>query len=1013
MIRKLIILLLLFPEILGAQKDSQLVFEKIEGLSQNTVYNITKDKQGFLWIATADGLNRFDGVQMKIYKPSVENKKGTYQGRIIRSKLVEDQLEQIWFFSSGSGLYSYNKQKDFFEPRRVQLNKESAAASFEPILAEGFNLWGASWARGVINYNFQTSEWRDYPVETLAGADFKFSAGMCDDENNFWFIAKRGILFFDKNTKKWQHLFQDTKFIGTGYSKDTLYLQTETGLFACNTTSLKLNKIQIENQPSSSLFNIFFTDKKNNVWTGDLSGNIYCKSNGTGIFKWRGNINGESTTNTLYPVYSLYVDDNDILWAGADVLGLQKAVINPPRFNIYPTNTKSKKENSLFIHSIYEDENKNIWLGTFRQGIIILNGFNKEVKKIQLPLESKDERDNNSIKFISKDSKGNLWVGHTRSLFVREKGETKFKRVETTHPDEAYLKDLNPYSMTEVKDSIFFATSMGIYKVIKIADKFVATHLSKTGIGFYTDLFIDNEKNYWLAFEGGVFRQKNLYTTFGSTPGDTILFGSTTVKSFLYDSAYSLLWISSAGGLIAYHFPTGKYKNYSETDGLGNSYVYGVLKSKNDLWLSTNNGLSKAALHFKKGAILPEIVFTNFARKDGLPDNEFNSGAYYKGGSGNLYFGSLKGAVWFNPDELLGNPVLPQIVMTNLLVNEEKADSAIAPEYIQQLTLPYYKNNLFFQFRGIEYSNAVKVSYAYQLVGWDKDWVYSGTLNQVRYNNLPAGKYTFKIKAANASGLWGEKSYSVSITIHPPFWKTWWFYSLCFLLIIILVIGVTRSLAQRKFKKQLDELEKQNEMDKERQRISKEMHDDIGAGLTQITLMSESVKNKIGITGGKELNDIGDTSRKLVSNMSEIIWSLNPEYKTLDQLMAYMREQLLGLLDYSGMQYSIELPESSNEIILTNQQRRNILLATKEIVHNAVKHSDAKEIWIKGIIKNNDFEMEIKDNGKGVDVDKVYRGNGLKNIRHRVEEIGGNLLILSEPGEMTKFFYSIPITATT
>ena len=181
MIRKLIILLLLFPEILGAQKDSQLVFEKIEGLSQNTVYNITKDKQGFLWIATADGLNRFDGVQMKIYKPSVENKKGTYQGRIIRSKLVEDQLEQIWFFSSGSGLYSYNKQKDFFEPRRVQLNKESAAASFEPILAEGFNLWGASWARGVINYNFQTSEWRDYPVETLAGTDFKFSAGMCDD----------------------------------------------------------------------------------------------------------------------------------------------------------------------------------------------------------------------------------------------------------------------------------------------------------------------------------------------------------------------------------------------------------------------------------------------------------------------------------------------------------------------------------------------------------------------------------------------------------------------------------------------------------------------------------------------------------------------------------------------------------------------------------------------------------------------------------------------------------------
>ncbi len=241
----------------------------------------------------------------------------------------------------------------------------------------------------------------------------------------------------------------------------------------------------------------------------------------------------------------------------------------------------------------------------------------------------------------------------------------------------------------------------------------------------------------------------------------------------------------------------------------------------------------------------------------------------------------------------------------------------------------------------------------------------------------------------------------------------WLYFLTAVLLVIISAILLTRYLVQRKLRKKIRAFEEQERLDRERQRISREMHDDIGAGLTQIIMMSESAKHNKSATGNRELEDIADTSRRLVSSMSEIIWSLNPEYKTLDQLMAYMREQLLGLLDYSGMQYSIELPESSNEIILTNQQRRNILLATKEIVHNAVKHSDAKEIWIKGIIKNNDFEMEIKDNGKGVDVDKVYRGNGLKNIRHRVEEIGGNLLILSEPGEMTKFFYSIPITATT
>ena len=177
--------------------------------------------------------------------------------------------------------------------------------------------------------------------------------------------------------------------------------------------------------------------------------------------------------------------------------------------------------------------------------------------------------------------------------------------------------------------------------------------------------------------------------------------------------------------------------------------------------------------------------------------------------------------------------------------------------------------------------------------------------------------------------------------------------------------------------------------------------------------MSESAKNKLGATGNKELDDIGGTSRKLVSNMSEIIWSLNPENKTLDQLCSYLREQLNKQLEYSGVEYSIQLPEHNENITLSNEQRRNILLVTKEIVNNAIKYSKASALNIKGEHQNEKLIFEVIDNGIGFDTAKSYTGNGLKNIRHRIKELNGELKTESEPGWGSSFFYSIPLKRTT
>ncbi|MBL0355524.1 MAG: tetratricopeptide repeat protein [Chitinophagaceae bacterium] len=198
---------------------------------------------------------------------------------------------------------------------------------------------------------------------------------------------------------------------------------------------------------------------------------------------------------------------------------------------------------------------------------------------------------------------------------------------------------------------------------------------------------------------------------------------------------------------------------------------------------------------------------------------------------------------------------------------------------------------------------------------------------------------------------------------------------------------------------------------KERKRISREMHDDIGAGLTQITLMSEHAKIHQQPTYINDLSAIASTSRKLISNMSEIVWSLNPENKTPDQLFSYLREQLNNLLEYSAIDYKINFAATDCSHVLSNEQKRNIILATKEIVHNAVKYSKAKNIYVNALVRNGLIQFNITDDGCGFDTGANFTGNGLKNIKQRIKEIGGTLVIESVHLKNTSFSYSLPLKA--
>jgi signal transduction histidine kinase len=270
--------------------------------------------------------------------------------------------------------------------------------------------------------------------------------------------------------------------------------------------------------------------------------------------------------------------------------------------------------------------------------------------------------------------------------------------------------------------------------------------------------------------------------------------------------------------------------------------------------------------------------------------------------------------------------------------------------------------------------------------------------------------YDRALSAAELTGIHKYISNKYNLELRKaPFHETIWFYGMLLMLLVSTGFAVSKVIGQRRLKKQLDELKREREMDQETQRISREMHDDIGAGLTQIIMMSESAKHKKAETGNRELEDIADTSRRLVNSMSEIIWSLNPENKTLEQLFAYLREQLHKQLEYSGIPYTLDLPEGYGSILLRNEQRRNILLVTKEIVNNAVKYSTASSISVAAKVDGQWISFTVSDNGRGFDRSQVSGGNGLRNIRHRVEELGGTLELITSPGNGCRYIYSIPV----
>jgi signal transduction histidine kinase len=355
---------------------------------------------------------------------------------------------------------------------------------------------------------------------------------------------------------------------------------------------------------------------------------------------------------------------------------------------------------------------------------------------------------------------------------------------------------------------------------------------------------------------------------------------------------------------------------------------------------------------------------------------------------------------WFDPVKYTGADPKAPVVITQATINNKPWEGDTAITYKKILHLPWHQNSLSFSFAALDFVAPGKIIYYYQLYPYDKNWVEAGNRNYAAYTNIPPGEYTFRVKAWGPTIGAKDAEATLSIIITPPFWKTWWFVGL-----LVLALG---SLLYMLYRYRIDQL---IALQKVRNRIATDLHDDIGSTLTNISILSELSRQKLDRheEAGVFLNRIAEEVNNSSQALDDIVWSINTNNDTLEQTVARMRRYAAEIFDGANIHYSLQLDEHFAQRKLNMEQRRDCFLLFKEVINNIYKHADAREVSIRVWLEGNQLHMTIEDDGKGFDPTQVTHRNGLKNMQHRIGKWKGQLQIQSTPGKGTHTSLSFPV----
>jgi ligand-binding sensor domain-containing protein/signal transduction histidine kinase len=987
---------LLFLSAVLAVQAQPLIFTHLglnEGLSQSSVYSLFQDSKGFLWVGTGDGLNRYDGYQFKTYR--------TYKppfalNNFCGSHIIEDSSGNLWCGSR----YGINKY-DYATDALIRVYPGNDSASFngwiEPL---GFDHDGLLWLwdhANLLAFDTDKNTFRQVKAENVGGV---FSEAVLDKNGVVWYTRKKGIGYYNIRTGEFKNLLDDywskrsIRQVPNLYLDENgiLWMTDEEKVISYNTHDGAISEITELRHPRSGRWRSVFA-AKNTLWLGsETEGLVVYGLRDHKTVKYHA-VETEKNTIATDIVTGVFIDRSDNIWVASDGYGLNKADLKTPKFlHYYKSKNDSVSLSDNFIRSFYEDEEGHLWIGTF-VGLDILDRKANKIIHVK-----NDDNAVHTVRCIFKDAKGNILVGTDHGLKQLDKTRSRLSPISGAGDDLEQIRSAKILSMYQTKEGeLLLGCRGGIYVV------------SYSGSRINSCRLISGTINYSI---GMIYQSRDGQVWFGSTDGD-FLYNFTkengewlesrrqmlriNVRSFLEFPEQNQLWMGTDMGILRYDLATNNYAVIDESSGLSNNHVYGMLQSDNgQIWISTNKGLS--CYNRASG------TFKNYDTDDGLQSNEFNSGAFYKSRSGELFFGGINGFNAFYPERITLNPVKPNVVLNHFMVNEENIPELGNPAGMKTVTLGYNSNTLSFDFVALEFTKPEKNRYRYRLVGADKDWVDAGLKHFARYTNLNPGTYRLYAMASNNDGLWSDAQLLCTLIIAPPWWMRWWALGAFAVLLLIGARLVFNYTLRRKMEAQQRILERQKAIEAERSRISKDMHDDLGSGLTKIAMMTQLLKTNTGnVKENIQFDKISETAGDLIDNMGQIIWAMNPENDDIENTLGYLRKFSLDFFEDSNIRCTVNFPSNTGPIKLSQLMRRSLFLVIKETFHNILKHSCATEVNIHASLQHNRLDVEITDNGKGFDpANAKSGGNGLSNMPKRMNDIGGTYELRSSHGNGTK-----------
>ncbi len=995
-----LVILMYFLPAVSAQpshtlKEENLRFRNIgleQGLSQSTVYAVAKDSFGFMWFGTQDGLNRFDGYSMKVFKHIPGDRNSVADNSI--SCLEGGTDDNLWIgtFKGGLDRYSVTHNK-FYHYAHSDSIPGSVSADRINILFK--NSKGQTWIgtnKGLDLYQKQGDKFGDVSFITKKGTSTSVAVNAINEDGNgnLWIGTNQGLFKLNSGTLIARHA--DIRSDNPGsYIISTVLV--DKGILWIGSEEYPLQSYDIETgkvtdfPESPKGVRPLIEESDGILWYGSLYSSGLSALN----LKTKESVSVSSVQNDL--VVALYKDSNGIIWAGTFFHGVFLFDKQNNRF----TNYLNDPQNPNVVMNIIQDRRGGFWAGTFGNGLKYIDSeTNKVTSYVNIPGNSRS-LSSNRILALAEGPDHNIWVGTVSGgLDCLDLRSDSFSRYTyNPHSSENKISSNDVTALyNDSKGNLWIGHYLGAIDIYNYAGgtfdhlKLPAGDSIMNSGSTITIFREDKNGKIWIGTHGSGLL--SYVPSSGELKGYE-LFKNPTVKkqdlkerldiSTIYPEN-GVIWIGSdKNGIIRFDPSSGISTSFEIKNNKPDNVIYGILPDNSGrFWISTNNGLTRFD---------PETgTFKNFDKNDGLQSNEFNQGAYYKNAKGDLFFGGVNGFNVFAPGEIKDNSIIPPVYFTSFKVFDKPLPDIDSVLLTKKIVLAYSQNYFSFEFVALSYTVPEKNLYAYILEGFDKAWHYvPSSQRYASYTNLDPGTYTLRVKGSNNDGVWNEKGASIELIINPPFWMTLWFR----IAGVLLIAGLFYTLYRYRVIQIL-------KMERMRFRIANDLHDELGSDLSAIALASQMTKGQDSGDQGR-LNKIRENALRAIDSMREIVWFIKPEHDSPEKLLSRIEEVTETMLE--GRSYTIERGTNFLKYLQDIESRQNLFLIYKECLTNIVRHSEAAAVTIIFGSGNDKKIMSIYDNGKGFDFEKVNKGSGLNNLQSRAMRMKCVIRIKSEPGNGT------------